>query len=137
MNDRDISDQALSNTTGLMTPDSVQATTPTATAQRIENTFSRGRSRTLYRLDPPVPDLDGRLHEFVIVSQTTTRYGDETGLFPATRTGKITSWREIAYVAGELDDALVLERAGYTCATPADRADSTVPGNTAPERSRR
>lgn len=107
-------------------------TTPTATAHRIENTFSRGRSRTLYRLEPPIADADGRLHEFVVTSQTTTRYGDETGLFPATRTGKITSWREIAYVAGELDDALVLARAGYTCTSL--RSDDPAAEGELPER---
>lgn len=52
---------------------------------------------------------DGR---FLVVSSTVTPIGPETKAFPATRTGKVTSWREvmggygltIAQVVADLDN---------------------------------
>lgn len=73
----------------------------------------RGDAR-LYRLDPPLADYDGDVHEFVIVSAVVADSGPETYIFPADESGKITDWLEMpGSFKGALDHVAALANAGY------------------------
>jgi hypothetical protein len=54
----------------------------------------------LYKVNPPLPDYDGRTHEFVIVSSVVVAFGppdEETFLFPAESEDSTepSSWTEM------------------------------------------
>ena len=82
----------------------------------------------LYRLDPPLimKDYDGNVildkkgnataHQYVVVSATDAMFsGPETFIFPANKTGNITSWSELnGSFKGDLDHEEALRNAGYS-----------------------
>jgi len=71
----------------------------------------------LYKLDPP---FDG--HEFVVVSDVDVMFsGPETYIFPATASGEVTDWIELAgSFRGGRDHARALSGAGYRLAVRGD-----------------
>lgn len=48
----------------------------------------------LYQVNPPLKRYDNTPHEYVIAS-ASSRFGDETYLFPSNASGDVTSWREM------------------------------------------
>jgi hypothetical protein len=74
----------------------------------------------LYKVNPPLPDYDGRTHEFVIVSSVVANFvrpGEETALFPAESedsTGP-SSWNEMpGSQTGTMSHEDTLGDLGYT-----------------------
>ena len=91
-------------------------------------TASKEQKIALYSLNPPIKDHDGKKHRYVIVSSIVAYFtGPETYIFPATKSGEITSWGELpGSMQGTMEAKDALECAGYTVQNGIERARKII-----------